>query len=220
MAKKDRSLNYYFLKKHLHPKAPSGYRQDIVNVIVNRNETENRNKFLLIQEKNEIWGFPKQGIEDRNLSEGFFETLTRNLGEELGFRGMKVIELKPRFTQKAYIFNFEKQVYDDDRSEEEVKKGRPTKGKIYHLAIMSYKGPDEMPLDLDNPKITTLGYQWVTENEGRDLIYTNLDVWSKKTGGIDKTSKFHISFYERIINSYNLIQRIYTEKNPFQQTLL
>ena len=219
--KKVKSLNYYFLQKHLHPKSPLGFRQVVVNVIINQNDTENRGKFLFIQENNKLWGFPKQGIEGRELIDGFYDAMAQNLGEELGFRGMKIIDLKPQFAQKSYIFNFEKQVFGDARSEHEMEKGRPAKGKIYHLAIMEYMGPEELPIDLKDPKITTRDYKWVTETEGRNLIHSNIGVGKEQFEDEEgNPNKFHISFYERIVNAYNQVLRIFSEKNPYQQTLL
>jgi len=51
----------------------------------------------------------------------------------------------------------------------ENKKGRPTKGKVYQLAIMEYQGPDEIPI-IKKEKPEVIDYQWVNEKEGINLI--------------------------------------------------
>jgi hypothetical protein len=218
--KKPYSFNYYLLNKYLHPETPRGYRQTVVNVIVNQNTTKERGKFLFIQEKNKWWGLPKQGFDEKLLTDGFIEALSKNIGEELGFKGITVIEIKPKFTQIAYLFDFEKQVFDEDRSEREIEKGNPGEGKIYHLAIMHYKGPDEIPIDKDDPKTTTIDYKWVTKEEGRELEDKNKEISAEEFGDVDRTAKFHVAFFERIMKAYEEIQKIYAQKNPYQNPLL
>ena len=48
---KNRSFNYYFLNKHINLEKTRGYRQTVMNLLINENGGENHGKFLFIQEK-------------------------------------------------------------------------------------------------------------------------------------------------------------------------
>lgn len=230
--KKPKSINYYFLQKHLHPKSPSGYEQVLVNMVVNKNESENNGKYLFVQENNKKWGFPMQEVEEKNLIDGFFDSMAKNLGEKLGFRGMKIIDLKPQFKQKSYFFDFAKQVFDEKQSEEEMQTGGPSKGRIFHLAIITYEGPEDLPLDKKDPGTPIRDYKWVNETEARSLVQGNvlIDGDTEIENEVNETDgnalqesiglNFEISLFENIVNAYKEVLRIFSGKNPYQQTLL
>jgi hypothetical protein len=217
--KKSHTFNYYFLHKHIKIKKHRGFRQVIINLLTNRNKTENKNKLLFVQERGGSWGFTRQGIVFQDLAENLFETLVRNLGEELGFKGLIVKETKPTFIPQAYLFNVERQVYDALRADDEAKKKRPTKGKVYHLAMLSYEGPDELPVNIGDPSSVIRDYRWINEDEGRELISQNYDLLKTNKAFSEATMDFHKAFYEKIIDIYNHIQGLYLKDNLYQRAL-
>lgn len=171
-----KSFGYYFLNKRLHPPIPKDYRVSIILLIINKNRGEDENKFLIVQQANKMWGLPKEGIKSDIIVEDLYTTISRNLENELGFKGIKVVETKPLFKQVSLFFDFARQDYDFERSSEEEKKGRPTKGKTYLLAMMEYRGPDVIPL-APNPE--TIDFKWVTEEGGQKYFESDADLVKK-----------------------------------------
>lgn len=214
--KEAKVFNYYFLNKHLHPKTPKGYRESIAVLIINMNK-EKKGKFLIIQERNNFWTFPKKGVKSNNLFDGIVNALVLNIGNEMGFRGIKVKENNPKFIQKAFLFNLEKQIYDEVRSANEKEKKRPTKGKYYHLVIAHYTGPDRLPIHVQ--EIAVKDYQWVDEDEGQELVEANIQLAEDDPSFSTKSIKFNIRFYKKCLMVYKKIQEIYEEENNIQLDL-
>jgi hypothetical protein len=214
--KKSHTFNYYFLQKQIKINQYQGFRQVIINLLTNKNQTKNKNKFLFVQEKGGSWGFSRQSVLFQDLVENLFETLVRNLGEEFGFKGPLVKTTRPTFFPQAYLFNIEKQVYDSVRAKDEARKKRSTKGKIYHLVLMSYKGPDDLPIDSSS---VIRDYRWVNAKEGQKLKKQNYDLLKTNQTYSKSTMDFHQAFYEKIIDIYNHIQNFYLKGNLYQRTL-
>jgi|SRR3989344_1051391 len=192
------SFGHFFLKKHLHPPTPPGFRTSLILLIVNQNPAAHQGQYLFVRESakgKQAWGLPKEGLESKDLADDLVTALSRNIEEELGFRGPKVHQLNPSFRQLALIFNVSAQKYDVQRSAWEGSRGRPTKGKIYHLAIMDYRGPDEIPLSNitspDGEKIDK--FQWVTAAEGQTLITNSADSFYKSS------SDFNITLFKQVV---------------------
>ncbi len=202
------SLSYYFLNPRLHRPTPSGYRNSIILLLINKNATANKNKYLLIRQYIRSWGLPKEGIKSKNIVDDIFTTIARNLDEEQGFRGLKVIETKAQFKQLAILFDFAKQVYDHHRSKDETQKNRPNRGKIYHLAIIEYQGSDKIPLLKDPKNKETIDYRWVNEKEGRKLLRSNWDLVSKKQIKSKTSMQFNIDLFNKAVSAYHHIHSI------------
>src|SRR4030042_1433642 len=96
-----KSFGYYFLNKRLHPPFPKNYRVSVALLVINKNDGENQNKFLIVQQANKMWGLPREGVKSKIVIEDLYTTISRNLEDELGFRGIKVVETKPLFKQIA-----------------------------------------------------------------------------------------------------------------------
>ena len=191
----------------------------MVILVVNKNQTENKDKFLLVKQSNNSWSVPKEGVKSNLVIEDIYTTISTNLENELGFKGIKVTETKPLFRQVAILFDFDKQVYDPERSLVEEKKGRPTKGKIYQLAIMEYRGPDEIPLiKKNNPEV--IDYRWVNEKEGISLIGSNLELVEQKLLPSKASAEFGIYIFEKSITIYkSLISAVFSKKEK-QESLI
>ncbi len=213
------SFNYYFLNKHITLEKPPGYRQTVITLLINENDTENKDKYLFVQEKGGTWGLSRRGVVAQDLLENLFETLIQSLGEELGFRGIDIFDTKPQFKQVAYLFNIEKQTYDDIRSKAEEAKMRPSKGKLYHLAIMKYRGPDNLPFNPAYSKSAIRDYRWVDEEEARQLTKENLKILKVKEDFSPQSMDFHIKFWKRIHSIYKNINEIYSNKEVEQSPL-
>lgn len=191
---KKKTFNYYFLKKYLHPDAPAGYRENLVMLVFLKGDPDK--KFLLIQEKNFVWTLPKKGIDAPNLIDGIVDALSRNIAGELGFKGIVSDEIKPRFEQMAYLVNFMKQKYDPTRAVYERKKGRPVKGKIYHLAILSYTGPELLPVERDFETSYINRYEWVTLDKAISFSQESKSLYEKDNERYSETS---LRFNENLI---------------------
>ncbi len=211
------NVNYYFLNQFLHPKPYPGYKQSVVSFIVCKNNTPNKNNYLFVKEKTGFWFFPKGRIFKNNIADGFFEAITGTLERELGLKGMKVFDVKPNLVQQAYIFDFERQKYNQNRSEDEKVKGNPTKGKIYHLAIMEYTGVNGFPAE--NDKKAILEYKWINDKEAEELINKNGELVNENTGYTEGYNKFQLRFFKKILSSYETIQKLRVQKEPLQKTL-
>ena len=218
-SKTNKSFGYYFLNKRLHPPIPKNFRNSIIILIVNKNPTKNKDKFLLVKQSNNSWSIPKEGVKSNLMIEDLYTTISSNLENELGFKGIKVVESKPLFTQIALIFDFDKQVYDAERSLVEEKKGRPTKGKFYQLAIMEYRGPDEIPL-IKNDYPEVIDYNWVNEREGLDLIRSNLNLVERKLLPSMASAEFGLYTFKKSLKIYNsLINSVFSKKEE-QESLI
>ena len=201
---KTKSFGYYFLNKRLHPPFPEGYRVSIILLIINKNQTENKNKFLVVQQVSKLWGLPKEGIKSKITVEDIYTTIARNLELELGFKGIKVIETKPLFKQVGLLYDFDKQEYDPVRAKQEAAKGRPTKGKIYLLSMMEYRGPDKIPVS-QNPEV--LDYKWIDQKAWPDFQRLNLNV-SKQEGRSDKTAAFADHLLNKSMKAYQAFEQV------------
>lgn len=195
------SFGHFFLKKHLHPPTPPGFRTSLVLLIVNQSPSTHQGRYLFIRESSngkQGWGLPKEGLESPDLADDLVTSLSRNIEEELGFRGPKVHSLNPSFRQIAFIFNISLQKYDTQRSAWETTRGRPAKGKIYHLAIMEYRGPDDIPLSNttspDGEKIDK--FQWVTASEGRAMISSSAESFYKSS------AVFNVALLDQVVDIY------------------
>lgn len=204
MNRLEHGLNYFFLNKFLHPKPYPGYRQSIVLLIVNKNRAENENKFLFIKEKSGLWFFPKGHLIDRDLINSLFESISKNLENELGLRGIKIFDIKPSFTQKAYIFDFERQKYNRERESEEKLKGNAFKGKIYHLAIMHYKGTEEFKVD---EKVKVLGHKWVSKDEAKKLLDEISGLVGNPSSFTEESHRFYKRFFEKILSTNEVLEK-------------
>jgi 8-oxo-dGTP pyrophosphatase MutT (NUDIX family) len=215
------SFNYYFLEKRLHPSTPKGYRATLILLIINKNkESPDKDKFVFVEHKNSFWGFPKGGILGESLIDSISEAIVKNLGEELGLKGVQVFDTKPIFKQKAYIFDIARQIYDEARVKSEREKGRPDKGKIYHLAMMEYRGVDKLPLEGRDQKYGIRDFRWVGIEEGRNLSNANLKLMEREDyDHSEETLKFNLSLYERVISAYSLVYQVPSGK-VFDQTAL
>lgn len=213
----EHEANYYFLKRFLHPKPYAGYRQSIVNLLVNRNKGSNNGKFLLIEEPSGVWFFPKGHLIGTDIMSSFFESISQNLEKELGLRGMKIFEVKPSFTQLSYIFDFERQKYNSVRQLDEKTKGNPSKGKIYHLAVMEYKGKDDFPIN-ENCKV--LESKWVSKEEGVSLLKSTNEKLKSSKGFAEESSKFYRRFFEKVIITHQELEILRANEDPFQSRLL
>jgi hypothetical protein len=210
-----KSLSYYFLNKRLHPPFPKGYRVSIILLIINKNNSENKNRFLIVQETNNIWGLPKEGVKLKITIEDLYTTIARNLELELGFRGIKVLETKPIFRQVGLLFDFDRQDYDTIRSKHEKEKGRPVRGKVYLLSIMEYQGPDKIPF---TPNDELKDYQWVDEIEWPKYHVSNIK--QVKTGGWSLRSiMFSTHLVNKSVKAYRSIEEIIPLKLGKEDTL-
>lgn len=213
----EHSANYYFLKRFLHPQPYFGYRQSIVNLLINRNKDHNNGKYLFIKEKTGLWFFPKGHIVGTDIQSSFFESISQTLEKELGFHGMKIFELKPSFTQLAYIFDFERQKYNPIRQEAEKEKGNPAFGKIYHLAIMEYKGSEEFEV---SEKSKIMEYKWVTKEEGVELLKALDDSLIPENYFTEASVRFYRRFFEKIVSTAQELEIMRGNKDPFQARLI
>jgi hypothetical protein len=102
----------------------------------------------------------------------------------------------------------------------ELQKGRPTKGKIYHLAIMSYMGPDDLPIDRKKLDGRVRDYRWVNEKEAKQLKQGNLSLVGKTKGYSELSLRFHVDFFEKILKIHNDIGQMYLQKSFGQKPLL
>lgn len=208
MAEKQKKvLNYYFLNKYLHPKTPKGYRENIAALILNKNKGES-GKFLMIQEKNEFWTLPKKVAASKNLIDGVVNALILNIGNEMGFRGLTAEEIKPQFTQRAFLFNFAVQKYDKVRSKTEKARKRPSKGKLYHLVIADYRGPNELPIKEQKDKAMVRDFRWVTEKEAVALAKKNLALSEKDPSFSIGSVKFNIQFCNKVIKAFEILKAL------------
>ena len=215
-----KSFGYFFLNRRLHPPTPKEFRTSIILLIINKNKTINRDKFLLVQQNNQFWNLPKEGIEKTTIIDDVYTTIARNLEEEIGFRGLKVSETKPLFKQVAFLFDFDQQIYDKERSLSEEKRSFPKKGKIYHLAIMDYSGPDEIPIDIKREGIEIINYKWVNLKQGKTLMESNKKLLQKGIINSPKTTTFNIYLFEKVLNIYSGIQNLSAKFKSGQNTLL
>ena len=215
--KGSKSLNYYFIRDHIKIKKAAGYRQAVINLLVNKNRNENKDKYLYVQELGGTCSFSRQTVVEQKIVENLFETLVRNLGGELGFKGHKIKEMKPKFYPKAFLFDVARQHYDNIRAKAEAKKKRSTKGKTYHLAIIEYKGPDDLPIPETNGGIAD--YKWVNPSEARNLLNENFDLLEHSDELSEATLIFHKNFFEFINNLYNNVQFALGSKEHAQQSL-
>lgn len=219
MAKKpEHSLNYYFLNRFLHPNPYPGYKNSVVSLLINKNNNNNKDKVLVIKEKTGFWSFPKKGIGSKNLADGFFESISQTLETELGLRGMTVYDKKPKLVQKGHIFDFEKQNYNAARAKEESAKGNPTKGKIYHLAVMEYTGDDEFNLRNDD-HVTTLDYKWVNRREALELLKDLNSQLAITESYTESYKHFSEKFHAKIFNILELLENMRLNKDPLQVSL-
>jgi len=216
--KKD-SLNYYFLNGFLHPKPYSGYKQSVISLIINKNDSENKDKFFFVQEKTGYWGLPKSAIESKHLADGFFTAIAKGLEMELGLRGMKVHKIKPRFTQVVYIFDFERQKYNKGRTEQEKEKGHPAKGKLYHLATMYYQGNDVFEIK-SSKNISVLDYKWVTQQEAMELLESNSALIENNPGYTESYQIFQEKLLTRILDAQENIELMKSKKGVVQKKLI
>lgn len=198
------SFTYYFLNRRLHPQSPPGFRNDTVLLLVNKNATPNRAKFLFVHQKKDnhtSWGLPKEGMESQVVVDDVITSIARNLEEELGFKGTKVTETNPKFTQVAFLFNFATQIYDSDRSHYESSLGRQSKGKIYHLAVMDYTGPDILP---GHVKKSIDRYSWADHAEGLELIKSTATTFNPGS------SEFNLVLFTKILETYTYLLSLKT----------
>jgi ADP-ribose pyrophosphatase YjhB (NUDIX family) len=196
------SFGHFFLKKHLHPPTPPGFRTSLILLIVNQNPSSHQGQYLFVRQSTkgkQAWGMPKEGLESKDLADDLTTALSRNLEEELGFRGPKVNQLNPSFRQVAFIFNISVQKYDLQRSAWEESRDRPVKGKIYHLAIMEYRGPDTIPLSsVSSPDGENIDkFQWVTADEGRAMIKASAESFYKSS------ADFNVALLGHVVDIYN-----------------
>jgi hypothetical protein len=145
--------------------------------------------------------------------------LVKDIGDELGFKGVVINEKNPQFVQKAILFNFGKQRYDKIRSEYEAGRGRPSKGKLYHLVVVHYNGPDELPLR-DDPTVTTKDFKWANEKEVLQLTKSNLDLVSSDENFSTKSAEYNIQFSDKAITTYALLKKITDDQEGGQLTLI
>ncbi|MCK9368387.1 hypothetical protein M0R04_00190 [Candidatus Dojkabacteria bacterium] len=195
-------INYFFLYNRLHKPVPDGFQETLILLIVNSTK-ENLGKFLVIEETIHAWGFPKTKMTGNNIFDGILDALVKNLGEEIGYKGPLVFEKKPFFEQQAIFFNFGKQLYDKVRGKQEEKKGFPSKGKIYNLAIMKYSGPSDLPILESDSEDSVIDYKWVTFEEALSLFESNKD--------IERSSPKLYSYgtYIKIIEQLKKIEKAY-----------
>lgn len=217
MDKPKHSLNYYFLSKLLHPKPYPGHRQSVVLLITNKNNTENKNKFLFIKEKVGLWFFPKGHLVGTNFINSFFESISKNLENELGLRGIKIFDVKPTFIQKAYVLDFERQKYNQERGLQEKSRGNPSKGKIYHLAIMCYKGTEEFKLD---KKVKVLEHRWVSRDQALKLLNKMSKLVGNPPSFTEESRKFYRRFFEKILAANTILEQITLDKSSSPQARL
>lgn len=206
------SFSYYFLNKRLHPPPPPGYRASTVLFIVNCNPGLNYQKFLFIKEtgqQKESWGLPKEGLESSTVVDDIITSIARNLEEELGLRGMKISEMKPAFHQRAIYFDFAVQRYDPLRSGYEAMRKRPTKGKVYHLAIMDYTGPDKIPLDGSSGDTSITDFLWVEPSQAQELTRKTTTTF------YPMSAEFNISLLNQVLLAYKNLPQ-----NTSQQGIL
>jgi hypothetical protein len=213
---KDHSLNYYFLNKYVYVTNFPGYRQTIINLIINKNRGH-KGSVLFVKEKNGFWGLPRQGVVDQDVMENIFETVIRNIGEELGFKGLVIRQLKPKFILKACLFNVEKQEYSEKRAKAEKEKNRPTKGKVYNLVIMDYFGPNNLPVQDNSKKIED--YKWITPKQAHLIHRYNLLVAQKKADLSLQNVDFHKNFIQKIMEINYHMDKIYSNEATKQKTL-
>lgn len=212
VTKKCHSFNWYFINKRLHPKAQKGFRQNLILLIVNKNKTQRQNNILLVQHNVKAWTLPKEGLKSEITVDDIFTTIARNLEEELGFRGLKITDLKPQFKQVALLFDFDKQIYDKERSEIEKRKQRPSKGKLYHLAILEYSGPDKIPFHKDGSNKETIDYKWIDYKKGREILQENIKLSKQGKLPSIKSSFYNLHLFDKVILVYRKIQKIGTIK--------
>lgn len=191
----NKTFGYYFLNTRLHPPTNNDYKVSIVLVIINKNKTNNKDKFLFVQQKNLFWNLPKKGIKSKIITEDIYTTISKNLEHELGFKGVKVAETKPFFRQIAFIFDFEKQIYDEERSKAEDKKDNPKKGKIYQLALMEYRGTDDLPVSIATE---ISDYKWVNLEEAQSLLLSNKDLLNYDIINSNSSVDFNIKLFKKI----------------------
>lgn len=209
---KKKTFNYYFLNKYLHPDVPVGYRENLVMLVLLKNDPDK--KFLLIQEKNFVWTLPKKGIDATNLIDGIVNALSQNIGGELGFKGIVSDEIKPKFEQMAYLVNFMKQKYDSTRSAYEKKKGRPVKGKIYHLAILYYTGPELLPVERDFEASFINKYEWVTLDEALSFSQESKSLYEKDNERYSENSlKLNENLIKKAWEMYEAIENVKKTKS-------
>jgi len=219
VAKQKDSLNYYFLNRFLHPKPYPGYKQSVISLIINKNKGKNANKFLFVQEKTGYWFLPKSGIETKNLADGFISAIARGLEKELGLRGMAVYKIKPQFTQSAYVFDFDRQTYNKERTKQEKEKKNPSKGKVYHLATMYYKGDDDF--DLNSGKdIDVLDYKWVNQQEAEELVKANNKLMDNNPGYTESYLDFQKRLLDKVMNAQETVEVLKSEKGVVQKRLI
>ena len=96
-SKTNKSFGYYFLNERLHPPTPKNFRNSIVMLIVNKNLTAYKDKYLLIKQSNNSWSIPKEGVKSSLIIEDLYTTVSSNIENELGFKEIKVVESKPTF---------------------------------------------------------------------------------------------------------------------------
>lgn len=152
-----------------------------------------------MKQNNDFWNLPKEGLKS-NLADDLFNTIAKNLEEEIGLKGVSVIETKSVFRQIAVVFDFDKQIYDNERSKAESKRDRPTKGKWYHLAIMEFRGSDLLSPLAGSKEINDL--RWVSDEEGKRLMKTNKGLSSNQGATSDFSVKFNIKLFTKVLDFY------------------
>ncbi len=208
-----KSFSYYFLNKRLHPPVSKAFKNSIILLIINKNKTPNKNKFLLVQQANLFWNLPKKGIKAKSIIEDIYTTIARNLENELGFKGVRVTETKPIFKQIAFLFDFDKQIYDTKRSQKEKAKGNPTKGKIYQLAVMEYRGPDAIPI---TPKTEVINHKWVDKKDGLMLMNLNEKLLQPQLIDSKESVVFNIKLFNKVMKAHEQLNTLYTNQKQFE----
>lgn len=210
-----RDLSYHLLNKKLFPPQPDGFRQDILLVIVNKNETKNKDKVILVQQGNGFWNLPKEGMETTRPGEEIIWSITKALETELGFRGRSAMDSRPKIQLRAIIFQFTHQVYDRDRAADEAKKGRPNKGKVYHAIFIEYRGPDDFAR-IVNEEI--IDYRWVNNNDALELLNTNMKLVEKGVIRSGSSVTFNIRLWKDVMEAYEVVNKT-LKINQSQQEL-
>lgn len=162
-------------------------------------------KMLFVKEKNGFWGFSRQGLIDDNYIENLFETFVENIGQELGIKGLASNNMNFKFYPYAYLFNVERQEYDQVRSKSEGLKKRPARGKIYHLSYMGYKGDDKFS-SFGTNDLKLQDYKWVSDSEA--ILLTDQNQSIKRQGISSTTFQFHNQFLIKLINIRKTIDLI------------
>ncbi|MEA3357128.1 MAG: hypothetical protein U9Q67_01725 [Patescibacteria group bacterium] len=108
------------------------------------------------------------------------------------------------------MINFAKQKYDKTRAEYDRKKKRPTKGKIYHLVIINYYGPSDLPVAKDLEKSFIMDYKWVDYKEGLELVRLSTSLRREDPESYSKKSiEFNISLFKKCIRARRIVDKAF-----------